>query len=106
VDTFVTYPGGSTGTGVAGLQAFIREHRQKDFVANLSRKLLAYSLNRSLQLSDEPTIERMQSQAALNGYKFNTLVETIVLSPQFLNRRVAITQQLTESKSPTTKAKL
>jgi hypothetical protein len=59
-----------------------------------------------LQLSDEPTIERMQSQAALNGYRFNSLVEVIVTSPQFLNRRVPVTQQVTETKSPTTKAKL
>jgi hypothetical protein len=50
------------GTGLAGLQAFIREHRQKEFVNNLSRKLLAYALNRSLQLSDESLVELMESQ--------------------------------------------
>ncbi len=88
VDTLVNYPGGDTGTGVPGLQTFIREHRQKEFVANLSRKLLAYALNRSLQLSDETTVELMETRAAAKDYRFNTLVETIVTSPQFLNRRV------------------
>jgi hypothetical protein len=43
VDTMVVYPGGSTGNGVAGLQTFIREHRQKEYVTNISRKLLAYA---------------------------------------------------------------
>ena len=100
VDTAATYPGGFTGSGVAGLQTFIREHRQKEFVANLSRKLLAYALNRSLQLSDEAIVERMAAQAPANGYKFDTLVEAIVASPQFLNRRVA------EQIKPTAKAKL
>jgi hypothetical protein len=88
VDTAVTYPGGTTGTGLPGLQSFIREHRQDDFVANISRKLLAYALNRSLQLSDEALIERMRTRAAASGYRFGSLVETIVTSPQFLRRRI------------------
>jgi hypothetical protein len=93
VDTSVTYPGGIDGVGLAGLQAFIREHRQKEFVGNLSRKLLAYSLNRSLQLSDESLVDRMETELALRGYRFQSLVESIVTSPQFLNRRVAEGQE-------------
>ncbi|HYP07164.1 MAG TPA: DUF1592 domain-containing protein [Bryobacteraceae bacterium] len=108
VDTAATYPGGSVRDGVEGLKSFIRERRQKDFVANVSRKLLAYSLNRSLQLSDEPLIERMQQQAAANEFRFNSLVETIVTSPQFLNRRSPVAQQqqhARESKLESRKAK-
>ena len=87
VDTVVNYPGGSTGTGVAGLQTFIREHREKEFVANLSRKLLSYALNRTLQLSDEAVVELMEKRVVANEYRITSLVETIVTSPQFLNRR-------------------
>jgi hypothetical protein len=87
VDTAVTYPGGIQGTGLAGLQAFIRGYRQEQFLSNLSRKMLAYSLNRSLQLSDEPLIDQMEKQLKANDYQFNALVETIVTSPQFLNKR-------------------
>ena len=79
--------------GVTGLQTYIRGHRQKLFIANISRKLLAYALNRSLQLSDEPVVENMQSAVTANGYKFSTLVETIVTSPQFLNKRVREAKQ-------------
>ena len=53
VDTSATFPGGVQGLGLGGVQTYIHEHRQKDFVDGLARKLLAYSLNRSLQLSDE-----------------------------------------------------
>lgn len=88
VDTTVTYPGGETADGVPGLLRFIRERRQNDFVANISRKLLAYALNRSLQLSDEPLLERMQTRAGASGFRLSSFVETIVTSPQFLNRRV------------------
>ncbi len=88
VDTAVTYPGGIPGTGLDGLKNFIREYREKEFVGNLCRKLLAFSLDRSLQLSDESLIERMQSQLAAKDYRFDSLVETIVTSPQFRNRRI------------------
>ena len=55
-----TFPGGSQGTGLKALQTYIREHRQNRFLDNFSRKLLAYALNRSLLLSDEPLVERMK----------------------------------------------
>ena len=87
VDTSATFPGGVDGSGFAGVQAFIRDHRQKDFVDGLSRKLLVYGLNRSLQLSDDPLIERMASSLAAKQDRFDTLIEAIVTSPQFLNKR-------------------
>src|SRR5262249_51579969 len=51
VDTQATFPGGSYGTGLSGLQAYIRANREKDFLDNFSRKLLVYALGRSLLLS-------------------------------------------------------
>ena len=87
VDTAAAFPGGSQGSGFEGVKAYIREHRQKDFVDNMSRKLLAYALNRSLQLSDEALIDKMETRLAAKEYRFDTLVETIVTSPQFLNKR-------------------
>lgn len=90
VDTAVTYPGGVEGTGLEGLKAFIREHRQKEYVSNLCRKLLVYSLDRSLQLSDESLVDRMEARLAAQGYRVDSLVETIVTSPQFLNRRIPV----------------
>ena len=87
VDARTVFPGGMQGAGFEGVLAYIREYRQKDFVDNLSRKLLAFALGRSLLLSDEPAIERMQTKLMANGYRFTPLVEIIVTSPQFLNKR-------------------
>lgn len=87
VDTVVTYPGGDQGSGLQGLQVFIRAHRQEEFVNNLGRKLLAYALNRSLQLSDEALLERMGAALRAKQDRFDALVETIVTSPPFLNKR-------------------
>jgi hypothetical protein len=49
--------------------------------------LLAYSLGRSLLLSDELTVEQMRGIVSAKGYKFSPLVEAIVTSPQFRNKR-------------------
>jgi hypothetical protein len=89
VDTQALFPGGTSGTGFEGLRTYIREHRQKQFLENLSRKLLAYALGRSLQLSDEPTIEAMRTRLAANGYRFASLVDVIVAGPQFRTKRAA-----------------
>jgi hypothetical protein len=93
IDPSATFPGDYQGSGFRGVQAYIREKRQKDYLENLSRKLLSYSLGRTLQLSDEPVVEKMQAQMAANGYRFSTLVGTIVSSRQFLNKRNAESTQ-------------
>ena len=87
VDASATFPGAFQGSGFRGVQAYIREKRQQDFLENLSRKLLSYALSRSLQLSDDPVVEHMTSRMSATGYRFGSLVETIVTSRQFLNRR-------------------
>ena len=89
VDTAVVYPGGVNGVGVEGLRSFIKDHRQDQFTDNLCRKLLSYSLGRSLQLSDEGLIDAMKSNLARSGDRFDSMIETIVLSPQFRNMRTA-----------------
>ena len=87
VDTNAVFPGGVQGSGVDGVLAYIKDHRQADFVDSISRKLLAYALNRSLQLSDEAVIERMETMLPAKQYRIDSLLETIVTSPQFLNKR-------------------
>jgi hypothetical protein len=87
VDARVSFPGGGSGTGLEGLASYLHERREKDFVDNLCRKLLAYGLGRSLLLSDEPTVERLRAKLATSGHRFAPLVEAIVTSPQFITKR-------------------
>jgi hypothetical protein len=87
VDTRATFPGGSEGSGFDGLREYVRKNRQDDFIDNLCRKLLAYALGRGLILSDEITIEQMRLKLAKDNYRFDSLIESIVTSPQFLSKR-------------------
>ena len=53
----------------------------------LCRKLLVYALGRSLLQSDEPLLADMRKTLSTRGYKFETLVQKIVTSRQFLTKR-------------------
>ena len=68
-------------------EAYIRTSRQHDFVTNMSGKLLAFALGRSLLITDEPTVEDITRKLAGNGYRFSGMIESIVTSRQFLTRR-------------------
>jgi hypothetical protein len=84
VDVRATFPDDSEGTGLDGLRRYLSEKRQDEFVDNLSRKLLAYALSRSLLLSDKTTIEQMRARLVADDHRIGSLMESIVTSPQFL----------------------
>ncbi len=96
VDMRAAFPSGDQGSGLEGLQTYIRAHREKNFLGNLSEKMLVYALGRSPLISDEPLLESMQAKMTASGHKMSALIETIVTSPQFLNRRTA---ELSQSKN-------
>jgi hypothetical protein len=87
VETDAILPGGFKASGYEGIQEYIRQHRQDGYLDNLSRKLLSFALGRSLLISDEPLIDSMRVQLKAKKYRFSSLVENIVMSPQFLNVR-------------------
>ena len=92
VQTTADFPNGAQGSGYEAVLRYIQQNRERDFVDNLCRKLLAFALGRSLILSDEEVLERMKQSLAANGNRFSALVEPIVTSEQFRNRRVASAQ--------------
>ena len=87
VDDSATFPGGATGAGIEGLLSYLRAHRQDDFINNLSRKLLSYALGRSLMLSDDIAVDAMRAKLVKDAYRFDSLIESIVTSSQFRNKR-------------------
>jgi hypothetical protein len=87
VETRATFPDGKDRDGLKGLREYLRDKRQADFVDNLCKKLFTYALGRSLMVSDRKALDAMRSRLAADGYTFGSLVEAIVTSPQFLNKR-------------------
>lgn len=87
VETTATFPGAGQGNGVDGLREYLQQHRQEEYLDNICRKLLSYSLGRTLLLSDDLLIEEMLRRLADDDYRFGSLIETIVTSRQFLHKR-------------------
>lgn len=73
--------------GIAGLRDYLLTRRREDFVRTFCRKLLGYSLGRSVTLSDHPLIDIMQERLAAASYRFSAALETVLTSRQFLERR-------------------
>jgi hypothetical protein len=87
VETAATFPDGKDRDGLQGLREYLRHQRQDDFIDNFCGKLFSYALGRSLMLSDRKALDEMRSRLAAEGYAFGSVIETIVTSPQFLNKR-------------------
>jgi hypothetical protein len=87
VQAAATFPDGAERKGLAGLREYLRDKRQDDYVDNLCRKMFAYALGRGLMLSDRKALDEMRAKLAADKYAFSSLVESIILSPQFLNKR-------------------
>jgi hypothetical protein len=87
VDDRATFPGGDVGAGLDGLRHYLRDRRQDEFLNNFCRQLLTYALGRTLLLSDDALVQEMRKRLAANDYRLSVLVEAIVTSPQFLQRR-------------------
>jgi hypothetical protein len=83
-DTGTTLPDGTAIDGFADLRDYLVTQRQDDFLRQFSRKLLGYALGRSVQLSDRPLIDAMMQ---VEGREIGAIVDLIVQSPQFRERR-------------------
>jgi sugar lactone lactonase YvrE len=92
VDNRAAFPDNVERQGLDGLRTYLREKRQAEFLANFNGKLFSYALGRTLLPSDQATLKKMQTPAAADGYTLGSpalgdLVEAIVTSRQFLNKR-------------------
>src|SRR5471030_1574425 len=88
-ETSAVFPDGSEGAGLAGLQTYFHTKVEHEFLDNLCRKLLAYGLGRTLLPSDDPVIAAMRQKLSADGNHFDTIIEQIVTSRQFLYHRVS-----------------
>ena len=87
VDVSAVLPDKSQASGLDGLVGYLHSKRESEFVETFTRQLFAYALGRTLTLFDDSTIEQIRTKVSKDHHRFQTLVESIVLSPQFLNRR-------------------
>ena len=85
IDSSGKLPGGIEFNGPAELKQVLRKQSQL-FVRNLTEKLMTYALGRGVEIQDRSTLETITKALVADDYKFSTLVNQIVASPQFQQR--------------------
>jgi len=83
IDTRTTLPDGTAIAGFDDLRQYLSEKRREDFVCQFHRKLLGYALGRSVQLSDQPWLNRLLQEHQENEYRISDAIVQIVLSQPF-----------------------
>ncbi len=83
IDTRVKAMDGTEFEGLDGLRKYLLTTRRDAFVRQFCKKLLGYSLGRSVQLSDEPLLAEMQSELKAKNYSVLAAVDLIIGSRQF-----------------------
>lgn len=87
VSAVATLPNGVESKGLDGLKQYILTTRFNDFRRHFCESLLAYALGRSLIVSDDLLVEEMIAKLDANQNRVQPLFQTILLSPQFRNKR-------------------
>ena len=87
VDVRAEFPDGDRGEGLAGLRRHLLERRGDQFIDNVVRRMFVYALGRRVMLSDRRAIEKVKLELSENRYRARILIEGIVLSRQFLEKR-------------------
>ena len=85
-DARATTHDGTEIDGFAGLRNYLAGPRREDLLRSLGRKLVGYSLGRSVQLSDRKLIDDVTKSMASGGRWSDTLL-VIVRSEQFRSIR-------------------
>ncbi|MEM7392831.1 MAG: DUF1592 domain-containing protein, partial [Verrucomicrobiota bacterium] len=78
-----TLPDGTEVNGVDELKAYLLSHRKDQFARGLTSKLLSYALGRSLEFSDEKTVQDITRDFVRNEYRLADLIQGIVASKPF-----------------------
>ncbi|MEK6236205.1 MAG: DUF1588 domain-containing protein, partial [Planctomycetales bacterium] len=86
VDAEAQLPDGTMINGVEQLKAYLLEHRRGQFAEAVTRKLMAYSLGRSLDFTDEELVKQLSGKFQAGDFRLRKLIHDVVVSEAFLTK--------------------
>jgi PAS domain-containing protein len=86
IDATGTFPGGRTFSSPAELKAMLRS-RMPQFTKGLAERMLTYALGRGVEPYDRLVVKDLVARTAADGYRIQALVQAIVASVPFQERR-------------------
>ncbi|MEM1295250.1 MAG: DUF1592 domain-containing protein [Verrucomicrobiota bacterium] len=86
VKTAATLPGGAEINGIEELKAYLLDQRREQFSRALVSKLLTYALGRSLELTDQDTVDELTEEFVRSDFQLHWLMQEVVASEAFLSK--------------------
>jgi hypothetical protein len=86
IDASGQLPDGTKISGADDLRQALAGRADHQFAQTLTENLMTYALGRSLDYRDMPTVRRIVSQAAADGFRFKSIVLGVVSSDAFRKR--------------------
>jgi hypothetical protein len=86
IDATGKFPGGKTFASPVELKALLRS-RMPQFTRSLSERMLTYALGRGVEPYDRLVVKDLVARTAADGYRIQALVQAIVASVPFQQRR-------------------
>lgn len=83
MDARAKLPDGHEVNGIGELKDYLLAHREEQFARALVAKLMTYSLGRTLEFSDENTIESLTREFVQDELRLRNLITAIVTSQAF-----------------------
>ena len=83
VDAVVELPDGTEIAGASALKQFLRTERKEWFARAMVKRLLAYSLGRSLDFGDRETVEELTTEFIASDFRLRKLIASLVQSDAF-----------------------
>lgn len=83
VDAAATLPDGSEVDGVRELIDYLHTNKDHEFARAVTSKLLTYALGRSLEFSDDETVDSLTERFRADGYRLRGLITMMVAGEEF-----------------------
>ena len=97
VDATGTLPNGQSFSGPAEMKKVLKG-RMPDFARGLAEKMLTYALGRGVESYDRVVLKSLVQQTVADGYRLQTLIQGIVKSVPFQQRRGEATTPTTSGR--------
>jgi len=86
IDASGVLPSGEKFQGAAELRQLLMGKREQ-FVSTVTEKLLTYALGRELEYYDASAVRKIMREAALNDYRWSSIILNVIKSVPFQMRR-------------------
>ena len=87
IDSAGKLPNGQDFTSPAELKTLLAQ-RERDLARNLTERLMAFALGRSLGGYDRVVIDRILANVAQEGYRTRSIISEVITSYLFTYRRI------------------